>query len=174
MTTTVANLPAAETAQQPLSFDDLVRRYGRELHRYAYRLSGHVQTAEDLVQDSLMRAWGSLHRLQNPSAVRGWLYTIVRRENARRFERPHLEDHELPADDLTAARATYDTSTEAFVLRRAIDALPAKYREPLILQVLHGLSQEEIATRLGLSSAGVGTRLFRARQQLRATLGEAA
>ncbi len=177
MTTTVANLPsdsaAAETAPQSLAFDDLVRRYGRELYRYAYRLSGHVQTAEDLVQESLMRAWGSLHRLQNPSAVRGWLYTIVRRENARRFERPHLEDQELPADYFTPAHATYDTSTEAFVLRRAILALPAKYREPLILQVLHGLSQEEIAERLGLSSAGVGTRLFRARQQLRAALGEA-
>jgi RNA polymerase sigma-70 factor (ECF subfamily) len=174
MTTTAANASATvATRCEPLAFDDLVARYGRELYRYAYRLSGHIQTAEDLVQESLMRAWGSLHRLQNPAAVRGWLYTIVRRENARRFERPHLEDQELPGEDFTPAPATYDTSTEAFVLRRAILALPAKYREPLILQVLHGLSQEEIAERLGLSPAGVGTRLFRARQQLREALGEA-
>ena len=57
-------------------------------------------------------------------------------------------------------------------MRRALRALPAEYREPLILQVLHGYSQQEIAARLGLTSAGAGTRLFRARQKLREALGE--
>jgi RNA polymerase sigma-70 factor (ECF subfamily) len=96
----------------------------------------------------------------------------VRRENARRFERyqPLLSD--IPTEEIGAGRKTCDTSTEAFVLRRAIRALPAEYRDPLVLQVIHGYSQQEIADRLGLTSAGVGTRLFRARQKLRCTLGE--
>ncbi len=152
-------------------FESLVQHYSRELFRYAYRLCGHTQTAEDLVQESLLRGWRSRATLQDPAAARSWLYTIVRRENARRFERVQTPESELPQDDVLPSRKDYDTSTDAFVLRRALDALPPRYREPLILQVVHGHSQQEIADRLGLSSAGVGTRLFRARERLRAALG---
>jgi RNA polymerase sigma-70 factor (ECF subfamily) len=165
---------AAATAETAVDFDDLARTHWSSLYKYAYRLSGNSHTAEDLVQDSLLRAWRSIDRLQNPAAILGWLKTIVRRENARRFERIQPRESEMPVEEIGAARKTYDTSTEAFVLRRAIRALPAEYREPLILQVLHGLSQQEIGERLGLSSAGVGTRLFRARQKLREALGERA
>ncbi len=153
-------------------FDDLAKTHWRDLYRYAYRLSGNAHTAEDLVQDSLLRAWRSFGKLHNPAAIKGWLKTIVRRENARRFERVVPRQVELPAEDLCTARRTYDTSTEAFVLRNAIRALPKEYSEPLLLQVLHGYSQREIADCLDLSSAGVGTRLFRARQKLRAAMGE--
>lgn len=155
-------------------FDALAKLHWQDLYRYAYRLAGDRHIAEDLVQESLLRAWKSLHRLKEPGAVKGWLKTIVRRENARRFERIQPKTSEMPTEEIGAARKEYDTSTEAFVLRRAIAALPADYREPLILQVLHGYSQQEIADRLGLSSAGVGTRLFRARQKLREAIGEMA
>jgi RNA polymerase sigma-70 factor (ECF subfamily) len=155
-------------------FDSLARQYWRELYNYAYRLSGNRHTAEDLVQESLARAWRSIDKLKNANAAKGWLYTIVRRENARRFERYQPLQSDMPTDDISAKRKTYDTSTEAFVLRRAIRDLPAEYREPLILQVVQGYSQQEIADRLGLTSAGVGTRLFRARQKLRDALGEKA
>jgi RNA polymerase sigma-70 factor (ECF subfamily) len=173
----LAALALTQPQNEPLaadaaSFDALTRRYWRELHRYAYRLSGNVHTAEDLVQETLTRAWRSLDKLHEPAALKGWLYTIVRRENARRFERWTPQPSEVPPEEIAAARQDYDTSTEAFVLRRAIRALAPEYREPLVLQVLQGLSQQEIADRLGLSSAGVGTRLFRARQKLRSALGE--
>jgi RNA polymerase sigma-70 factor, ECF subfamily len=171
---TAAATAAATATATALDFDELARTHRSALYKYAYRLAGNRDTAEDLVQDSLLRAWRSFDRLENPAAVLGWLKTIVRRENARRFERIQPRESELPVEDICAARKTYDTSAEAFVLRRAIRALPAEYREPLILQVLHGFSQQEIAERLGLTSAGVGTRLFRARQKLRAALGERA
>jgi len=151
-------------------FDLVARHYRRDLFRYAYRLSGNRHTAEDLVQESLTRAWRSFDRLQDLTAVKSWLYTIVRRENARRFERLQARESEISAEGTPAAQKTYDTSTEAFALRRAIRALPAEYRTPLVLQVIHGYSQQEIALRLGLTSAGVGTRLFRARRKLRAAL----
>ena len=171
-------IAADQTADIPVfssdavSFNRLTRQYWRDLYNYAYRLSGNAHTAEDLVQDSLLRAWRSIDRLQNPKALKGWLYTIVKRENARRFERFQPQQSEIPIEAIGASRKTYDTSTEAFVLRRAIRKLPDEYREPLILQVIGGYSQKEIASRLGLSSAGAGTRLFRARQRLREALGE--
>jgi RNA polymerase sigma-70 factor (ECF subfamily) len=153
-------------------FTTLARRHWSDLYRYAYRLSGNRHTAEDLVQESLTRAWRSFDRLKSLDAAKGWLYTIVRRENARRFERYQPQEADIRTEDLGAKRKTYDTSAEAFALRRAVRALPAKYRDPLILQVIHGYSQQEIADRLGLTSAGVGTRLFRAREKLRVALGK--
>jgi len=156
----------------PAEFEPLVELYQRDLYSYALRLSGNSHTAEDLVQESLARAWRSIGQLKNRRAAKGWLYTILRRENARRFERYQPVQCDVVPEDIGTECKDYDTSTEAFVLRRAIRELPAEYREPLILQVIHGYSQQEIADRLGLTSAGVGTRLFRARQKLRAVLGE--
>ena len=163
---------AATGRDNPFDFESLAARYWRDLYNYAYRLSGNRHTAEDLVQESLSRAWRSVDKLQNQGAAKSWLYTILRRENARRFERYQPVRSDLAPEEIGAKRKTYDTSTEAFVLRRAIRELPPEYREPLILQVIHGYSQQEIADRLDLTSAGVGTRLFRARQKLRAALGE--
>lgn len=161
-------LPTQDTA----NFHTVVKRYWRELFKYAYRLCGNAHTAEDLVQETLTRAWRSIDKLNDPTAIKSWLYTIVRRENARRFERWTPQTCDIPPEEIGAGHKTYDTSTEAFVLRQAIGCLAPQYKEPLILQVVHGLSQQEIADRLGLTSAGVGTRLFRARHKLRAALGE--
>ena len=151
-------------------FNQLFERYGSDLKRYAYWLAGDRQVAEDLMQETLLRAWKSLDKLQNIRAAKGWLLTIVRRENARRFERFQPPESKIPLDDLGAREKSYDTSTEAFVLRQAIRKLPEEYRQPLLMQVLEGYSQKEIAEQIGISSAGVGTRLFRARQKLRDAL----
>ncbi len=151
-------------------FDDLVAVHMDDLYRFAYWLSGNRSVAEDLVQDTLIRAWKSINRLKNTKAAKDWLLTILRRENARRFERRRLQETELPTEGLVAERTDYDTSTEAFVLRRALDQLPPEYREPLLMQVVYGYSQKEIADHLGISSAGAGTRLFRAREKMRALL----
>ena len=167
-----SEVPAKE--QRSLDFETLVSSYSRDLYRYAYWLCNDRSLAEDLVQDTLLRAWKSLHRVQEPKAVKGWLLTILRRENARRFERKRPQYSDIPVDDLGSQRTSYDTSAEAFALRQALHQLPEDYREPLMLQVLGGYSQQEIADQLGISSAGAGTRLFRARQKLRQLLGERA
>jgi len=129
--------PSAAASPCPhKQFAAIVAAHGRDLHRYAHRLAGDRHTAEDLVQESLLRAWRSLGQLHNAPAAKAWLYTIVRRENARRFARPHPQQSETPPEKIAERRPSYDTSTEAFMLRRALRALPAEYREPLVLQIL--------------------------------------
>ena len=151
-------------------FNQLIGVYMNDLFRYAYWLSGDRAVADDLVQETLVRAWKSLEKLNDSNAAKGWLLTILRRENARRFERKRPQESGIPTEELAANRTDYDTSTEAFVLRRALDRLPEEYREPLLMQVVYGYSQKEIAAHLGISVAGAGTRLFRARAKMREML----
>ena len=151
-------------------FNELIAVHMDDLFRFAYWLSGNRVVAEDLVQDTLIRAWKSIDQLKDTKATKSWLLTIVRRENARHFGRRRPQASETPTEDLAAERSDYDTSTEAFVLRRALDRLPPEYREPLLMQVVYGYSQREIANQLGISNAGAGTRLFRAREKMRALL----
>lgn len=159
---------AGSTAQDNNAlFASLVEEYARDIYRYAYWLTSNREVAEDLVQETMLRAWKSVHKLNDTKAVKSWLFTIVRRENARRFERKQAEISDQPVDNIEENHRDYDTSTEAFVLRQAIEKLPVEYREPLLLQVVHGFSQKDIAAHLGVSVAGAGTRLFRARQKLR-------
>lgn len=170
LTATFANtISTTETpAAREVRFQNLIGKHITDLFHYAYWLVHNKTVAEDLVQETMLRAWKSMDRLQKPEAAKGWLITILRRENARRFERFQPEFSAIPTEALADKHRSYDTSTEAFVLRNAIAELPEDYREPLLLQVIHGYSQKEIAAELGISVAGAGTRLFRARKKLRA------
>lgn len=159
-------------ADRKQRFAALSNEHRQALYRHAYWLSGDASIAEDLVQETLLRAWKAFDRLEEPAAAKGWLITILRRENARRFERKQLTQCDYPTEQLAQGKPNYDTSTEAFALRQALQKLREDYREPLIMQIIHGYSQQEIAKHLGISSAGVGTRLFRARQKLRELLSE--
>ena len=73
--------------QKEKKFEIIVNEYSTQLYRYAYWLSNDSGIAEDLVQETFLRAWKSFDSLKNVHAVKSWLYTIVRRENARRFDK---------------------------------------------------------------------------------------
>ena len=126
METIALNTAQTTTAQEVSAqannqlFADLIEQYSDDMYRYAYWLSGSKEVAEDLVQETMLRAWKNIHKLNNPKAVKGWLITIVRRENARRFERIQPQMSEMPTEELASKHTDYDTSTEAFVLRQAI------------------------------------------------------
>jgi RNA polymerase sigma-70 factor (ECF subfamily) len=158
------------TVTREEQFNQLIAVYMDDLYRYGYWLSGSHAVADDLVQETLVRAWKSMEKLNDTKAAKGWLLTILRRENARRFERKRPQESSIPTEELAANREDYDTSTEAFVLRQALERLPEEYREPLLMQVVFGYSQKEIAAHLGISVAGAGTRLFRAREKMRGLL----
>jgi RNA polymerase sigma-70 factor, ECF subfamily len=143
-----------------------------DLVRFAHWLARDRSLAEDIVQESLLRAWRSRAALKDPSAARAWLLTIVRREHARLYERKRLEL--VPLDEVAethAGAALAQPDSDLFTLRHAIMRLPLEYREPLVLQVLGGFTTEEIARELSLSSTAVLTRLFRARNKLRVICG---
>ncbi|MDD1783229.1 sigma-70 family RNA polymerase sigma factor [Enterovibrio sp. ZSDZ35] len=149
-------------------YEALVRAWHRDLYRYAYWLTKDQHVAEDLVQETCLRAWRSLDSLQDDNAAKAWLITILRRENARRFERKQLElvdidDHQV-ADN---SQQSEEASVEQQWLHKQIMRLAPEYREPLVLQVLAGFSGEEIAEILDLNKNTVMTRLFRARNQLK-------
>jgi RNA polymerase sigma-70 factor (ECF subfamily) len=143
-----------------------------DLVRFAHWLARDRSLAEDIVQESLLRAWRSRDTLKDRGAARAWLLTIVRREHARLYERKRLELVSLDeALESQAPAKAADPEGDLFTLRNAIMRLPIEYREPLVLQVLGGFSTEEIARELALSSTAVLTRLFRARNKLRAFCG---
>ena len=152
-------------------FDELCTALRPDLFRFAFWLSRDRAIAEDVVQETLLRAWRAMDELRDVQAARQWLLTIVRREHARLYERKRLQT--VDVDDLVAREELLlaaPDDLEVQDLRRALLQLEDSYREPLVLQVLMGYSTEEIARHMGLNVGAVLTRLFRARQQLRQML----
>jgi RNA polymerase sigma-70 factor (ECF subfamily) len=145
--------------------------YHQDMYRYAAWLSRDRTVAEDVVQESLLRAWKSLDALRDDAAAKHWLLTIVRRENARYFERRRLDT--VDVDELTPSQEALladQPNHELDDVREAIYRLDDDYREPLVLQVLLGYSTSEIGELMGLRQGAVLTRLHRARLKLREDL----
>jgi RNA polymerase sigma-70 factor (ECF subfamily) len=153
-------------------FEQAVRAYAGDLFRYLYWACRDRALAEDLVQETFARAWAAWERQDDARAVKAWLFTIARREHARLFEKKSLEmdaeaDLDAIADPLPADPAL------ALDMARALAALPLDYRDPLLLQVLGGLSGAEIAAACGCSEEAALMRLTRARRALRTRFEDA-
>lgn len=156
-------------------FNRLVGVWHRDMYRYAAWLCRDPAIAEDVVQEALLRAWKSLDGLRDDAAAKQWVLTIVRRENARYFERKRLETVDI--DNLTASQAAMlaeSSDPDLDDVRQAIYRLEDDYREPLVLQVLMGHSTKEIAELMDIKPGAVLTRLHRARNKLKDEIGEGA
>jgi RNA polymerase sigma-70 factor (ECF subfamily) len=154
-------------------FQALCQALRPDLLRFAFWLSRDLALAEDVVQETMLRAWKARDSLKDESAAKPWLLTISRREYARSFERkrlPTVDVDELIAREEPLLAACEDESLAE--MRAALFRLPVEYREPLVMQVLMGYTTAQIAAELDLSNAAVLTRLFRGRKQLRALCGE--
>jgi len=154
-------------------FQALCQALRPDLLRFAFWLSRDRALAEDVVQETMLRAWKAQDSLLDEAAAKPWFLTIIRREYARCFERKRLvtvDVDELIAREEPMLGAAQDQDIAE--LRAALFKLPEEYREPLVLQVLMGYSTAEIAAELKLSNAAVLTRLFRGRKQLRLMCGE--
>ena len=159
--------------QRRARFQALCQSLRPDLLRFAFWLARDRALAEDVVQETMIRAWKAQDSLLDEGAAKPWFLTIIRREYARSFERKRfvtVDVEELIAKEEPMLAAADDQ--ELMELRAAIFKLPDDYREPLVMQVLMGYSTAEIAAELGLSNAAVLTRLFRARKQLRVMCGE--
>ena len=156
------------------SFESMVHAYSKDLYRYGYWLSKDSAIAEDLVQETFLRAWRAIDSLNDAKAAKSWLFTILRRENARRFEKKSAQAELTSLDDeMVEIFATVDddfASIDNMAVRAAIRQIPTSYSEPLVLQVIGGYSCEEIAAIIDVKPGAVMTRVFRARQKLRKIL----
>ena len=159
--------------QRRARFQALCQALRPDLMRFAFWLSRDRALAEDVVQESMLRAWKARDSLLDEGAAKPWFLTIIRREYARTYERKRFQT--VDVDDLIAKEEPMLAAAEEQDLtdvRAAMMKLPDEYREPLVLQVLMGYSTAEIARELDLSGPAVLTRLCRARRQLRAACGE--
>jgi RNA polymerase sigma-70 factor (ECF subfamily) len=167
-------------AGQPDEFRALVDKYGPSIFNLAYRMTGSAPDAEDLAQEALLQAYARLGDFRVGSRFHPWLYTIalnlcrnhLRRKALVRWlplqsqtpeDRP--PDIEPVDHGLDPEQALLDKEGD-LRLQRALQALPAKYREVFLLRQAQGLSYEEIAQVAGLPLGTVEVRLFRARKKL--------
>jgi RNA polymerase sigma-70 factor, ECF subfamily len=152
-------------------FESLCNPLSADLFRFVYWLCRDRTLTEDVVQETMLRAWRSIGSLSDESAARPWLLTIARRELARVFERKRLDTIEIDAaNEMQPESMVVNDRYDIHETRRAILQLEMIYREPLVLQILFGYSTEEIARHLQISVPAVLTRLYRARQLLRKQL----
>lgn len=168
----MSDTPVKDHKSRKQRYEALVDQYYQDVYRYAFWLCKNQALAQDLVQEAFLRAWRSLDSLQSDKAAKAWLFTILRRENARLYERyrPELVD----VDDVSIAEAgdrEPENRMDRDLLYSAINKLDHDYRDPLLLQVIGGFSGKEIAEMLDLNSNTVMTRLFRARSKLKEMFG---
>lgn len=171
------------------AFDELVAPYRSELVTYCYRMTGSVQDAEDVVQETLLRAWKQLHTFRRLHSFRGWLYSIT--TNACRTELARMRRHSLALTGSIAGQALIDpawleplpdellaghqTNPEAlYALResitlaflRVLQSLPPKQRAVLILHDVLDWRVAEIASFLAVTVSAANSLLHRARMTL--------
>jgi len=140
------------------------------LRRYARALVGDRASADDLVQDTLERAWAKLHLYRRGTDLRAWLFTVMHNVHVNRVRATRPVD---PLDDDMPELAQRGTQPDALLVRdldRAIARLPADQRAVLLLVTLEEMSYEEVARTLGIPIGTVMSRLSRAREKLRAMM----
>ncbi|MFM9980296.1 MAG: RNA polymerase sigma factor [Burkholderiales bacterium] len=140
------------------------------LRRYARALAGDRARADDLVQDTLERAWNKFHLWRPGSDLRAWLFTVMHNVhvNQVRASRDHaMLDDEGPE---MAVAGVQGASLEIRDLERALAVLPPEQREVLLLIALEDMSYAEVATMLDIPIGTVMSRLSRAREKLRALM----
>lgn len=140
------------------------------LRRYACALTGHVDRADDLVQDCLERAVAHLHQFRPGTNLRAWLFTIMHNVHCDHVRRASRRATELPIEDWHHELCAPPPQAKPLELRdflRAFVRLPRRHQQVLLLVGLAGLSCEETSKVLDVATGTVKSRLFRARERLR-------
>lgn len=168
----MSDTPVLQGNTKQQRYESLVAALYQDVFRYAFWICKSKPLAEDLVQETFLRAWRSLESLQNDKAAKAWLFTILRRENARLYERYRPELVDIEGQSIAEVGDNEpDNKMDKELLHNAINRLESDYREPLLLQVIGGFSGKEIAEILDLNNNTVMTRLFRARSKLKLEFG---
>lgn len=138
------------------------------LRRYARAMLGDRAAADDLVQDTLERAWSRISLWRPGSDLRAWLFGIMHNLRVDQLRRPSLATHSIDeATEDVPTRATQTDYLEVMDLESALQQLPDEQREVLLLVALEDFSYAEVAAALAIPLGTVMSRLSRARERLR-------
>jgi RNA polymerase sigma-70 factor (ECF subfamily) len=167
------------------AFEELVKRYDRNVFRIAQHITQNREDAEDVVQDAFLKAYTNLKQFQGQSKFYTWLVRIAVNEalmklRRRRPERMVSLDEDVKTEEDSVPREVADWSPNPEqqynqaelkeILSKTIQGLPPSFRTVFVLRDVEGLSTEETAEALELSIPAVKSRLLRARLQLRERL----
>ena len=176
------SLVEAAQAGDADAVDTLIRRYQIRMFNFSKTLAQSDTDAEDMTQETFVRAFRGLRRFRGDSSFKNWLYTIAtnvaRTHLGKRTRQAPVWDRRLEADDLSEHLLTSETaSIEDTVIRRqlldrALGTLPDDLRLTLVLRDIEGLEYQEIGEILDIPIGTVMSRIFRARQRLRPVLSE--
>ena len=149
-----------------LNFDELYRQHHANLMGKAMRLTNDPETAKDIVQETLLRAWRFQHTLEEANKVNSWLSTILKRENARRFERKRVETTNLNLDNPNH-HLEFDPApiwdADAFLER--IKGMDPDSITPIVLHYLVGYTCPEVAQLLDLNQNTTRSRILRGKAE---------
>ena len=167
------------------AFEQLVKRYDRNIFRIAQHITQNREDAEDVVQDAFLKSFQNLEQFQEQSKFYTWLVRIAVNESLMKLRRRktsktvsmdedvETEEGSMPrefADWSPNPEQQYGQSELGDILRKTIQGLPTSFRTVFVLRDVEGLSTEETAEMLSLSIPAVKSRLLRARLQLRERL----
>ncbi len=161
------------------AFDKIVERHAAEVAALANRLLGWPGDVDDVVQEVFLAAFLGLRKFRGDCRLRTWLFAItVNKCHSWRLRRRRMspvrvisDSDDLSGMDRSSDRAAMDEETFARV-RRAVQTLPRKYREVVVLKYLQGLEAQEACELLGLTVNAMEVRLNRARARLKEQLGD--
>jgi len=161
------------------AFETIVGRYSADVAALANRLLGWPGEVEDVTQDIFFAAFLGLKNFRRQSSLKTWLFTItINRCRSYRYRRMlHRRQLSWAADEVRSpsirTAADNPMNAETFdSVRRVVAAMPAKYREPVVLRYLQELETDEISQILGISRNTLNVRLSRARKRLQQELAE--
>ena len=175
-------LVAAAQAGDADAVAALVHRYKTRIFNFALAMTGNGADAEDLAQETFIRAFGALHRFRGDGSFKNWLYRIAANAahslRGARLRQSAVWDVRVESDEVAERHmAARDDSVERQAIRRqaidrALAALPVDLRTAVVLHDVEGLEYHEIAEATDVPIGTVMSRIFRARRRLRPLLSE--
>jgi len=166
-------LVAALARRDQRALAQLVQRHGGWAARFAERMTGDAQTAEDVVQNAFLRLWNSAERWEGRSRFTTWFYRVLHNlavDELRRRRSGHEELDEALEDPAPAPPDVLERERRDARVRAALDRLPGRQRAALVLRHYEDCSQGEAAEILGISEGALESLLSRARAALREQL----
>ncbi len=170
-------------SEDPHTFEGTCLPFLPDCYAFALSLTRKSHEAEDLVQDTFLKAQRAFASFQQGTNAKAWLFTILRRLHIDMYRRGRLRPTALPDDELTEMAPPKEDDGEAPIdlpwddlppgaVERAVDAVPDPFRLPVRLRDLDGLSYREIGEILAIPSGTVMSRLHRGREYVRRALVE--